>query len=419
MKKPRTPPDAAEIISKGNGSFLSPDVLEYAEKFNREYLHWDDLRYRETGKVPKEDIWAAMKLLRVGSRKVKLPGLTMSFNLPWDLQEILHEIDVMRPPEMQDPKRLSALATFSMMEESIASSQTEGAETPTEDALRMLREGRRPRNASERMIADNYRAMRLVKERLGEKLTPGLIEETHSAVTEGTPGEGSFREDDSVVVADALTRDTAHVPVPHGDIGGMIDALCGFANDDTAYVHPIVKGIILHYALAYIHPFADGNGRTARALFRWYILKKGYRAMEFVPISASVRDRRGRYDRAFLLSESDGNDITYFVDYNLKMIQESAGKIGEYTARADDERKRVMTDLSGTGINSRQTEIAAGLKRSGGSASVYGIATEYGVSVNTARNDVRKLVEKGLLVRAGKDSSRVLYAYAKNNLSRN
>ena len=82
-------------------------------------------------------------------------------------------------------------------------------------------------------------------------------------------------------------------------------AMCAFANGETPgyFIHPAVRAIILHFWLAYDHPFEDGNGRTARALFYWVMAAQGYRLTEYLSISRLLYTARSKYRRSFLLTE--------------------------------------------------------------------------------------------------------------------
>lgn len=109
-----------------------------------------------------------------------------------------------------------------------------------------------------------------------------------------------------------------HIPPVYADIPGFILQLCSFFNgneDGKFFIHPIMRGIIIHFMLAYMHPFADGNGRTAREVFYWYMLKQGYWLTEYLSISRIISRSKKSYEKAFLYSEADGNDIGYFVSY--------------------------------------------------------------------------------------------------------
>ena len=74
------------------------------------------------------------------------------------------------------------------------------------------------------------------------------------------------------------------------------------------FIHPIVKGIIIHFLIAFIHPFVDGNGRTASAIFYWYMLRKGYWLTEYLSISRIISRSKRQYEKAYLYTECDGNE---------------------------------------------------------------------------------------------------------------
>jgi Fic family protein len=72
--------------------------------------------------------------------------------------------------------------------------------------------------------------------------------------------------------------------------------------------------------LGYDHPFLDGNGRTARALFYWAAANNGYWLMEFISISQIIKQSPAQYGKSFLYSEYDENDVTYFIVHQLSVI---------------------------------------------------------------------------------------------------
>ena len=110
-----------------------------------------------------------------------------------------------------------------------------------------------------------------------EAITPDKILEIHRLITNGTlekpEYEGNFRENNETAVY-SHDGTLLHKPVEYSEIPELIGELCDFANnEDKDFIHPVIKGIIIHFLIGYIHPFNDGNGRTARALFYWYLLK--------------------------------------------------------------------------------------------------------------------------------------------------
>lgn len=206
-----------------------------------------------------------------------------------------------------------------------------------------------------------------------------------------------FRDDNSIAVRDAFTGETYHDPPDFNRIPDLIKALCDFANDDSVFVHPIVKGIVLHFVLACIHPFMDGNGRVSRSLFYWYLMRNGYSSVEYISISKAIKSHHGRYNNAYLLSETDGNDITYFINYNLDMVFEAADAFLSYIRRKMDENSKTLEDSRTSGLSIRQREVLSDLMNSTEPMDVYELAAKYVIQPSCIRRDIQKLDELGLV----------------------
>ena len=419
MKRPARPPNLDELLYGGLPKW-SPETMELAKDYNDRYLHWSELEYRDVGPDSRETLWALMKMLREGTvRTIELQDLELRYNITDNAQRILHELDMrlssgLVPSSRLDEKRRLMLTVSSIMEESIASSQLEGASTTTKAAKKMLRENIAPKNRSERMIVNNYNAMRFIKEHSEDALTPDLIREIHSIISHGTLDdeayEGRFRDDNSIAVRDVFSGETYHDPPDFSRIPDLIQRMCDFANDDSVFVHPIVKGIVLHFTLAYIHPFMDGNGRVSRSLFYWYMIRNGYASVEYLSISKVMKSHRGKYDNSYLLSETDDNDITYFINFNLDVVSEATDAFLSYVRRKMEENDKTLEDSRTSGLNIRQREVLSDLMNSTEPMDIYELAAKYMVQPQSIRRDIQKLDELGLVNRV-RVRHRIAYVY--------
>ena len=421
MKRPQKALSLSQI--KPAPEILSDtDSMNLAREYNEKYLHWDKLQYYDCGKYGRESLWYMMRIMRLNTcKRVDLCGLSITYNLLDRFQKPLHQMDMalstgILPINGFDDKRKMMLSISSMMEESIASSQIEGAATTTKEAKRMLRDNADPKNRSEMMIMNNYRAMEFIRSNLERELSPEFIMELHGIVTRDTlkesEYEGKFREDNSIAVRDVLTGETYHEPVSHELIRPMIDSLCTFVNDETDYIHPIIKGILIHFITAYIHPFMDGNGRVSRSLFYWYTMKEGYSVMEYLSISKAIREHKGRYEEAYQLSETDDNDVTYFLDYNIEMLMQSVEIFTGYLRRKINERRHVMELMDAGDITQRQADILASLMNSDVPQNIYELSSVLGVSPQTIRNDLNILIGKGHARQSSKDGHKQRFSYS-------
>ena len=164
-----------------------------------------------------------------------------------------------------------------------------------------------------------------------------------------------------------------------------------------------MRAILLHFWLAYDHPFVDGNGRTARALFYWSAAAQGYWLLEYVSILRILKRAPGKYARAFLYTETDDNDTTYFVLNQLRAIRRAIDALHNYLAgkiREVRETERLLRDSETlrSQLNHRQVVLVNhALKHSGYEYRIEGHRRSHGVTYQTARTDLLNLAEHGLL----------------------
>ncbi|MBL7251166.1 Fic family protein [Alloalcanivorax sp. C16-2] len=409
------------------------------------YLHWHDLRRRLPAGVDKEAVWVAVKLARQSLLK-PIPlnaagGRPFRFCTPDTVESTLHAIDRLCAPSLREGgfdlsshgQREQYLVETLMMEEAISSAQLEGAATTREVARDMLIRERRPCTEDERMVFNNYLLMKEAKRAREEHLDPSLIFRFHELATHDTtqPGvmPGEPRQGDDVVVD--RDGDVAHRPPAARRLPERLEALCRFANenhdgrDGRMFIHPAVKAIILHFMIGYEHPFVDGNGRTARAVFYWYMLKAGYWPFEYISISALLKDAPIQYGEAYLFTESDDNDLTYFVVYQLRIIQRAIDAFLEYVAAKRREYLELMDWLANMGIGRRLNHrqgmlLRQALKNPGVGFTAKEVKNLFDVSENTARADLRTLEELEVLVplKAGKTVEFLARADASERLKR-
>lgn len=389
------------------------------------YLHWDKLRHLSPPEgLSTEQWWLALKIARRGELR-ELPlsdseGKPFSYGRTDGMLRRLHYIDQRCSGEVAMDEVVTSerragrqFLVNSLMEEAIRSSQLEGATTSRVVAKELLRSGREPADRSERMIVNNYRALQFMREEMGGELTPASVLELHRIVTDGTlkdptaagrlqrPGESR------VVVFDHDGGDPIHIPPPAEQLPSRMHSMCAFANegdDGTRFVHPVIRAILLHFWLAYDHPFEDGNGRTARILFFWLMRIRGYWLAEYLPISRLIRDAPAKYARAFMETETDGGDTTYFLIHQLDIIERAIDDLHLYLERKTAEVRDIEKLLQGTGyLNGRQLALLTDAVRDpDASYSFDGHATSHRVSHETARSDLRGLADRGMLVRRRK-----------------
>ena len=256
------------------------------------------------------------------------------------------------------------------------------------------------------MIFNNYHAISFIKEAASKALTPELLLEMHAMLADGTLDDqrhcGRFQQpgETRVSVVDWHSGEVVFSPPPAEQIPERIERMCAFANDgEHSFTYPLVKAILLHFWLAYIHPFFDGNGRAARALFYWSALRSEYWLTEYVSISEIVLQAPAKYSRAFLHTETDGNDLTYFLIHQLDVLRSAFDKLAIYV---DETLERMQTAerIAGSlpGLNHRQRALLGHALRHPGYRYTYqSHGTSHDVVLQTARTDLLDLTSHGLL----------------------
>lgn len=425
MKIPLTPPKyndlAKEVFTNSPERLAEIFSLGISADSGGDYYHWDKLRHlKPPSELNHDEWWFVIKSARKSLYKY-LPhsdksGVPFVFSEPDLVRKLLHEIDIHGGGEIKsveqvaNPHTRDTYLINSLIEESITSSQLEGAATTRKVAKEMLREKRKPKDRSERMIVNNYYGMQFINDVADQELTPEIIFELHRILSEGTlenpDAVGKLRESDDIYVGDDRDATIIHVPPKASELHSRMQNICQFANDrgtDSIFLHPVIKAIVLHFLLAYDHPFEDGNGRTARALFYWSMLRQGYWTMEYISISSILKKAPVKYIRAYLYTETDDNDVTYFIVHQLRTITKAINELFKYLEKKANEVKDINRIIKKSPrlqklLNYRQMALINRALRKPGS--VFYIESHRGahnVTYDTARTDLLKLVDAGLL----------------------
>ncbi len=415
--------------------FSSKDMQALVKKANSEYLHWDKFRYQPMPQnINPETAWAFLKMARMTGRENI--GVIDEYNNPFSIfltKEHMKELSfidshssgtIVTGEGMPDDTSKDRLVINGLIEEAISSSQIEGANTTRKVAKNMIEQQLPPKNQHEQMILNNYIAMAQLESWKNRELSDEFLLELHKILTVDTleqkKDEGRFRTDeDEVVVIENPTGDLAHIPPKIRQARVQLKQLYKFINDEDEdnYTHPFVKASILHFLIGYIHPFVDGNGRLARALFYWFLIKKNYWMFKFLPISLQIKKQEWKpgYYRAFKYVESDEGDITYFLSYKLKLAKNAIEDFIKYLKRKQKEANSLKEKLvSFQEINSRQLDIISSLQKSPAmEMDLQTYKNRNKVAYETARADLMSLEEKGILEKIKKGKKYVFVRGAK------
>jgi Fic family protein len=434
MKIPAAPPNARKMYSDMlRGDFdrvlelnaRSSDIVDDEGR----YLSWEALRFKKPpADLSSEEWWMCLRLARDNASQ-KLPlcdrrGTSFSFCKPPMLEAALRDLDMNAGGELAGGAvgltqgEGERYLVRSLAEEPFASSFIEGAATTRVIAKKLIFENRAPRTKDERMVLNNYRAMEFVKAHKDDALTLPFLLKLHRTVTEATlddPADaGRIRLRDDVQVVDDTSGEILHWPPAFAALPQRLEALLKFANEKPEaghWIHPLVRAFVLHFMLSYEHPFVDGNGRVARALFYWLALREGYWLTEYVSISTVIKEAVVAYGKAFLDVESDGADLTYFLLYHAGILQTAVARLAAFVTRKRKEVEALEHHLSDRtrpgAFNHRQHWlINECLRRRLKQITVAEHQTKNSVSYLTARKDLEDLTAAGLMqkTKSGKTS---------------
>ena len=389
---------------------IDNDLREVFQKIDREYLYWDKVKYSAPENIDKHTLWHAVKIQRqLNSQTVRFGKYVFHFTITKNMLALLHAFDMdlggnLGTKSIIPASDKSYYLISSIMEEAIASSQMEGASTTRRIAKDMLRKQLKPINKSQQMIVNNYDTITKISNDFNKDFSMEDLLDIHRSISKSTldnsEDEGVFRKNDDIYVVDSITGSVAHTPPSYNEIIDMIVDLCEFANNDNNdnFIHPIIKGIIIHFILAYIHPFVDGNGRTARSLFYWYMIKKGYWLTEYLSISRIIYTNKKSYEKAFLYTENDDNDLSYFIQYHLNVMKKAFEELKKYLQRKIDEQQNIHRFIGVLNTNDRQRYVFKVIMENKHIIiTPKELASQFDITTRTARTDLQELVKMGYL----------------------
>ncbi len=380
-----------------------------------EYLFWDTIKYKKfSSKHPIEKIWAAIKLMRWMKSSPTIIKAETYKSFRWlpllpNLEKFLHEMDLNTGGHLSlsgfnvDKKTEMKFISRGIVEEAIASSQLEGASTTRKLAKKFLAEKRKPRTDAERMILNNYESMKAIKESFKDKpLSLDLLFELHAMIVKNTiPKDELYRfrkNEENIVIEDSMGKFIYHTPPKIDFVEKEMSRFLDFANDSLgdSFLHPIIKAILLHFWIGYLHPFTDGNGRLARLIFYWYLLRNDYWAFSYIPISTIIKKSPFQYAKSYVYSEQDDLDLTYFIDYNIRKIKLAMRDFQRYVEKTATKNKQMNKKAKTTfSLNDRQIQLLQFYHEKNDEYTTPTIhMNHYQISKSTAIRDLQNLLKK-------------------------
>ncbi len=401
-------------------ALISDELKDLIKNADKDYVYWDPfMHYKMPKGFKPEEAWSYLKFTRqISTESTPITSIDKKpffINLTKGMYKKLSFIDsntsgfLTSDTEKPTNAQRSQLIMSGLTEEAIASSQIEGANTSRKVAKEMLLTNRKARTRDEQMIINNYQVMQRLLDWKDLELSKSMLIDIQKNITTGTLDDeqdsGRFRKDEDYIgVVDRLTGETVFTPPKADFVSSELDKLIEYANapeSENDFVHPVIKASLLHFWLAYLHPFVDGNGRTARAIFYWYLLRNNYWMFQYLSVSRIIKRSKTQYDKAYLYSEYDDNDITYFIHYKLRAIVLSIKDFVEHYERKLAKEK-VIQKIAGQlrEYNERQIDLLQDFNINKDKIiDLSSYKGHYRISYETARTDLSHLTEKNLIDR--------------------
>ena len=411
------PPPTIDIQKGLQFLWMNASAIDAADQA---YPYWSKAKYLATNQsFEPKDFWEGIKAKRhVTGHKLPFAG-SFIFNVPNLLDSQLYFLHAKSQGVIMDTIGSTTLVQkrkyilSGLINEAFSSSTIEGAVSTRDRAKELVAKRIKPINKSDRMILNNYEAMEYIRQNKSKGLTFESILELHEilghqSLDQGTAG--SFRTaKESITIVDELSGEDVYFPPPAIEVKQRMKVLIEFFNEDAfdpdiIYVHPMLRASIIHFMIGHIHPFSDGNGRIARALFYWHLLKNGYWLAEYLSISQVILESKTSYYKAFAQVEADGNDMTYFLLYKTKVLVKAFEYLKAYLQEKLQEQETGLPNAAvALGITIRQASLLESVRSKPKIWKVVDAERIFNVSHATARADLNALTEKGLLERFNLD----------------
>lgn len=370
-------------------------------------VHLKKLKY----KYPQADLSEFIALLQDGFYR-SLPLYDFHGN-PVVYLENAAQLRLSAAKILLTPQNSAQLYGTQAMEREILSTFTIEQIDTSRSSVRRILSGYAPTNEREQRIYGMKRGLEFIADP-SNKINEETIYQLYQMVIGAflpeedqlLPGQ-RYRHDHVYIVGDKLE----HTGLPWNKLAGYMEQLVAFIQQDSS-INDLWKAALIHFYLAYLHPYFDGNGRMARLLHLWYLVQQGYSSALFVPLSEYIERSRKKYYDAFSLVEQNARisgvlDVTPFLLYFTEEV---------YHKLRSEQPDRITTDTFRQALqNGKITEKEHALWQFVLTAyadqpfSTKQLEKDFGnAAYATIRGFVLKFTELGLL-RATKFSTRTKY----------
>ena len=264
----------------------------------------------------------------------------------------------------------------------------------TLEQVRAVEEGREVPVATaraKREVVNYFAGLRFVEKNAGKSpITHEEILRLHKIIAGEVMDQGAAGKYRTIPV-----RVGRYIPPPPEQVSGLMFELLTWWNKESAKLSPVLSSAIMHYRFEAIHPFADGNGRTGRALALWELYRRGFDTHHIFSVDEFYWENRPRYYEALDNVRREGEDLTQWLEYSAEGLQMTLERVWTRVQKfsAQPRQKKLV-------LRPKQEQLLHFL-RDHKSMSPSEIWDALGVSKQGALDLLRPLIKAGLVKRVG------------------
>jgi len=242
-----------------------------------------------------------------------------------------------------------------------------------------------------REVVNYFAALRHVEKQAAKKrLTHDDVLRLHATMAGEVMDQGEAGRYRSMRV-----RVGSYLPPPPEEVSGLMFEFLEWWNTDAPKLSPVLSSAIVHYRFEAIHPFADGNGRTGRALALWELYRRGFDTHHVFSVDEFYWEDRPRYYAALQAVREEGDDLTSWLEYSAEGLQQTLERVWQRIQKFSASKGRAKLVL-----RPKQEQLLQ-LLRAQGSLSPREIWDGLAISKQGAMDLLRPLLDAGLIERVG------------------
>ncbi len=196
----------------------------------------------------------------------------------------------------------------------------------TLEQVRALEEGRElaaSDQRSQREVLNYFAGLRYIEKNANKKaIRHNEVFALHRLLAEDVMDQGQAGRYRTVAV-----RVGNYVPPPPSDVSGLMFELLEWWGSESSQLSPVLSSAILHYRFEAIHPFADGNGRTGRALSLWELYRRGFDTHHIFSVDEYYWEDRPRYYAALTAVRREGEDLSSWLEYCAEGLRQTLERV--------------------------------------------------------------------------------------------